>query len=1153
MHFKCCLDRSDEFSDLPCFALEKDEQVLNDDLVLGELDEAKECGHLTLDIFSTKLTFDAVQKHVVAVMTKLNLYTTAGILPTVHPGSSDAELIANAHGAAGKCAWRAPNEKDVGLLITPEDSKPTSSTASIAAPALYLPKPLVTSLQYSPWHPPVPSRVLRGDLAYLEVVSNDGSKLYITVNKLGFYCNNSSESRFDFSKHSNKKTGKVFSSLYSLLAEFIPSVDVEYREQKAKFEKVPYESYVKAPHHLMASPWLVEPETPRQGLGATQFENMPLTNEKRTWAEKFATVDNLPQTTTEEKLSREHGKLYNFGEFVRAATVGAHMAVTGEIEPMNPEDEETEWVYHHLGIVYNYCTDNGTNLLKSELPERKRAGKEVRGVQFLNRLDLEGLYTAPSVVVDIYGRRVFAQIQIPGTFSFSGGPMSRVIYGAVGDKILFDEHFDSLMQKLGRACFNKPHKIFDSQGNCLYELPVSQHVKGILGADGNCYVTGLNYLFPRDIGFENKISCDGFGEYPGELTPLRIEAIQEWWRSSSKWLQDKDMDSADMERPQHDLQMLERGLEKCKINTDFPQDAEKVPDSGTRKEYYLDGKMLFSLCCAITNHLIPEFINDIITSVLPFPIDGIQLTSLMHARGINMRFLGLIADQLESNIDSELYKILFDIVILEIVARSAKHCANSVMAKLPIEVVPSVMVHYFNCLLGTSTAPVKFELEIDDVTGPFIDRDVFLRLSQSLIREDITKAAEARFRRKMMPDWHGKVHRVALFRNLSLKLGLQWKARDYNFHGGDGSNKKKRKTATPIFTGDDLLNIVPVMKYATIDSQVAEELLQTAAAHMNANEPQKGLDVLAETAHIYHYMYDLVHPKLIHLHGEIAKGHILLEQSMAGLVHLRRAAALEQRLSGYDSYQALVSLANLAKTEHESGNWIGGMMLYKHVFKFYTALLHPKHPAIITALINVGTINQALHLYGRGLQFYSRARAAISDVYGARWPNFVKLNYQMAHAQAAISDYSGALESLSAAYNYQLLDAGAEDYMTLKIMTAIEAFKKAQRGFEVHMETSLQGIENGQFAVTDSGLLKYESAAPGAAATVPGSGGESQDASKDGQDGQWNSILSMLDSAQLQLLAKQAERLRQTKLSLASAATTGAGTGTKKKKRNKKN
>lgn len=92
------------------------------------------------------------------------------------------------------------------------------------------------------------------------------------------------------------------------------------------------------------------------------------------------------------------------------------------------------------------------------------------------------------------------------------------------------------------------------------------------------------------------------------------------------------------------------------------------------------------------------------------PTDSGSLSDFFHQNGVNMRYLGYIADQIKDKNNHNQMKYMLE---REVVIRSFKHILNKYIRECESdELISSVIAHLLNCLL----APKDFIKKLDDGT-----------------------------------------------------------------------------------------------------------------------------------------------------------------------------------------------------------------------------------------------------------------------------------------------------------------------------------------------------------------------------------------------------------------------------------------------------
>jgi protein TIF31 len=109
-----------------------------------------------------------------------------------------------------------------------------------------------------------------------------------------------------------------------------------------------------------------------------------------------------------------------------------------------------------------------------------------------------------------------------------------------------------------------------------------------------------------------------------------------------------------------------------------------------------DRKLLRETVAFLTDVVVPRMVRECVQLSL-VPTDGASLKTAMHARGINMRYLGRVATLAGSREDLEHLKRLS---VSEMVVRVAKRRLRRLLQETPYEKVSEAIAHFLNCFLG---------------------------------------------------------------------------------------------------------------------------------------------------------------------------------------------------------------------------------------------------------------------------------------------------------------------------------------------------------------------------------------------------------------------------------------------------------------------
>ncbi|XP_063305858.1 clustered mitochondria protein homolog isoform X2 [Pelobates fuscus] len=392
-------------------------------------------------------------------------------------------------------------------------------------------------LTMSGWNPPPGNRKMHGDLMYIYVITMEDRHVSITASTRGFYLNQSTAYSFN-PKPANPSF--LSHSLVELLNQVSPTFKKNFaalqkkRVQRHPFERIatPFQLYSwTAPlvEHVMDCVRAEDAYTSRLGYE----EHIP--GQTRDWNEELQTTRELPRKNLPERLLRERAIFKVHSDFAAAATRGAMAVIDGNVMAINPSEETKMqmfiWnnIFFSLGFdVRDHYKDFGGDSAAYVSPTN-----DLNGVRTYNAVDIEGLYTLGTVVVDYRGYRVTAQSIIPGILERE--QEQSVIYGSIdfGKTVVSHPKYLELLEKTSRPLKIQKHKVLNDKDEEV-ELCSSVECKGIIGNDGRHYILDLLRTFPPDLNFlpiegeEMPEDCKKIGfpkEHRHKLCCLRQELV----------------------------------------------------------------------------------------------------------------------------------------------------------------------------------------------------------------------------------------------------------------------------------------------------------------------------------------------------------------------------------------------------------------------------------------------------------------------------------------------------------------------------------------------------------------------------------------------------------------------------------------------------
>ncbi|KAF4466744.1 TIF31 [Fusarium albosuccineum] len=1090
-----------------CFHLEFNGEKINDFIPLAEIPElgTNPEFHLVQDPYTEK----EARIHLVRIRELIGAAgdrsdTTQGLLPGLSLFETVAsEAQGNTQGDKDEPVEDLPI-KDYDFQAVP------SLTSLVPQPTEPAPK-TVKQIALSSWNPPPPHLRQRGHLLYLVVTTTEGEQYQITSHVSGFYVNKSSNAKFDpFPRPAPK--GQSAHSLLNLIELISPSfTDTFTQLQEYNNQRDPLATF-QITNAIPAAPWVVpspnsslcthlpDPTRSQETYLLAGVEN---TDTLRDWNEEFQSAKELPRETVQDRVFRERLISKLFADYNDAATRGAVMVARGEIAPLNPTECRDAQIFVYNNIFFSFGAD-GVGTFTSEGGDeaaRVATGKDVAGVKLVNQLDIEGLFTPATVVVDYLGKRIVGQSIVPGIFKQREPGENQIDYGAVDGKdiVAADERFAPGFAQLSKALKVKKHPVWDKEGK-RFDLEASVETKGLMGTDGRKYVLDLYRISPLDIAWldEDGLPEDG-DAYPHRMTVLRPELVDSFARYKMKqWMdkeiarraeQKKEEEEKEEEEEKKDDKEAQEG-EEAKQGEDEASKAERnmpdlsdfkfalnpdafsgqVPQTDEEKtEFAAEEEEVRAAGTFLREQVIPDLLRELSDSEISFPMDGQSLSRLLHKRGINVRYLGKVAELAN---DTKL-RCLREIAVQDMISRAFKHLSSVYLRHLPVPAVPACVAHLLNCLLGHNfnSKPVA---EIDSsIRTLYADADwSFENITPESLREDIEEQILKRFRYELDENWHNKVRSVQLLREVCLKIGIQVQAKDYAFTpsaapatpapaskaaqpatngqaNGESKKKKKNKAreASPeaaapanihTFSPDDVVDLVPLIKDSCPRSALAEEALEAGRISILQNQKKLGQELLLESLSLHEQIYGILHPEVARVYNSLSMLYYQLDDKEAAVELARKAIIVAERTVGVDSAETLLNYLNLSLFLHQVGDSKGALIYSKHALKMWKVIYGPGHPDSITTINNAAVMLQHLKAYHESRLWFEESLRVCESVFGKQSVNSATLLFQLAQALALDRDSKGAVSRMRESYNVFLAELGPEDKNTKEAESWLE-------------------------------------------------------------------------------------------------------------------
>lgn len=1081
-----------------CFHLEHNGERINDFIELSEVKDLKPDSQITL--VEDPYTEKEARMHLVRMR---ELIGAAGdrsdLVQGICAGTSLHDDLFGPIPTTESAEDKTANGHDT-LVGYEMESKPDIFTI-LPKDQNALPK-TVKALSVSQWNPPPHHLRQRGHLLYLLLTTNEGEQHHITASISGFFVNKSSSNKFDpFPKPAPKNhSSHSLLGLISLLSPSFNSAFLELQKvngQKDLLTTFPFQNAIPA------NPWIVHPSAAQSHLAdTTRSQEAYLTGGSdgaenlRDWNEEFQTTRELPRESLQDRVFRERLTSKLFADYNDAAARGAVLVARGEVPPLNPTEGKDAQIFIYNNIFYSFGAD-GVQTFSGEGGDeaaRVAVGKDVLGVKAVNQLDIPGLFTPGTVVVDYLGKRIVGQSIVPGIFKQREPGEHQIDYGGVEgrDVVTENDAFVPVFEKLSKALHVKKHAVWDKEGK-RHDLEGSVETKGLLGTDGRKYVLDLYRIAPLDVAWQEQVAAEAENnKYPHRMSILRSELVEAYWRSKMQEYVKAEVEKrkaaqADPEKTDASKEDNEKAQESPEEKKDDPEHERvdisnftlalnpdvcsgQVPQTDEEKAVYLeDEKEVRAVCDFLRSKVIPELIHDLYESDVGFPMDGIALTQLLHKRGINIRYLGLMTTLAEEK--GTRIRAFVTVAIQEMIARAFKHVLNGYLRHLPSIFAPNAIAHLLNCLLG-SNLNASPEAESDENESFYPDGDFsFKKVTPGGLFEQIQQQVRTRFRFDLPEQWQTSMKSLQLLREICIKNGIQLAAKEFVFTretstensatNGNGVNgtpteeskKKKNKKARArsesppedtrtkpqtTFVPDDILNVTPIVKDAAPRSALAEEALEAGKISLAQGQKQLGQELVLESLSLHEQIYGILHPEVAKMYHSLSTIYYQTDEKDAAVELARKAVIVTERTLGIDSHDTILAYLNLSLFEHHVGNTKRALKYVRHALDVWKVVYGPYHPDSITTMNNAAVMFQSLKEYSESRRWFESCFKVCEEFYGKQSINAATILFQLAQALALDGDAKGSVNKMRDAYNVFLNELGADDRNTKEAETWLE-------------------------------------------------------------------------------------------------------------------
>uniref|UniRef100_A0A671XS84 Clustered mitochondria protein homolog n=1 Tax=Sparus aurata TaxID=8175 RepID=A0A671XS84_SPAAU len=924
-------------------------------------------------------------------------------------------------------------------------------------------------LTMSGWNPPPGNRKMHGDLMYLYIVTVEERHVSLTASTRGFYLNQSTTYTFN-PKPANPSF--LSHSLVELLSQISPAFKKNFtalqkkRVQRHPFERIatPFQVYSwTAPQvdHAMDCVRAEDAYTSRLGYE----EHIP--GQTRDWNEELQTTRELPRKNLPERLLRERAIFKVHSDFAAAATRGAMAVIDGNVMAINPGEETRMqmFIWNNIFFSLGFDVRDHYRELGGDAAAHAAPTNDLNGVRAYGAVDVEGLYTLGTVVVDYRGYRVTAQSIIPGILERE--QEQSVIYGSIdfGKTVVSHSKYLELLEKTSRPLKVQRHNVLNEKDDKV-ELCSSVECKGIIGNDGRHYILDLLRTFPPDLNF---LPVDG-EELPPEsqrqgfprqhrhrLACLRQELIEAFVEhryllfmkmAALQLMQQKANKDTKTDTPaitETSDTPSESNNGECKNPLEGKELEESIPGLAQAKELAetlvgedgscIDPKsreVVLNACKAVgsisNTSFDIRFNPDIFSPGVRFPDDSAddvqkqkQLLKDAAAFLVSCQVPSLVKDCLDHSAlpmdGATLTEALRQRGINIRYLGSVLEFVDKTPAKAQLEhfYVSNRNHHFLNCFLSS----------FPDAVAHLPPDELVSRRKNRKRRNRVPGGGDNTAWASLTPNelWKNIASEAQSYYHFTIqcadqvveKYGLQkiTLLREISVKTGIQILIKEYNFDSrhkPAFTEEDILNIFPVVKHVNPKASDAFHFFQSGQAKVQQGFLKEGCELINEALNLFNNVYGAMHVEICACLRLLARLNYIMGDHPEALSNQQKAVLMSERVLGIEHPNTIQEYMHLALYCFANGQLSTALKLLYRARYLMLMVTGEDHPEMALLDSNIGLVLHGVMEYDLSLRFLENALTINTKYHGPRSLKVALSHHLVARVYESKAEFRSALQ-----------------------------------------------------------------------------------------------------------------------------------------------
>lgn len=712
-------------------------------------------------------------------------------------------------------------------------------------------------------------------------------------------------------------------------------------------------------------------------------------------------------------------------------------------------------------------------LADSEQATYASANNDLKGTKAYQEADVPGLYNLAMAIIDYRGHRVVAQSVLPGILQ--GDKSDSLLYGSVdnGKKICWNEDFHRKVLEAAKCLHLKEHTVLDESGNS-FKLAGPVECKGIVGSDDRHYLLDLMRVTPRDANYT------GTGSRFCILRPELIRAFcqAEVTKKSANKSKSEENDCLASETPdcsKLDMQSGDDSNAAVALNSqDIIKETTREPVeevesaatefeaseqicfnpnvftefklAGSPQEIRSDEDNVRRASSYLTDIVLPKFIQDLCTLEVS-PMDGQTLTEALHAHGINVRYIGKVAE------GTRHMPHLWELCTNEIAVRAAKHLLKDIVRDTDDHELGPSVAHFFNCFFGNSQVVSEkssgsnlqrrsqkkeqgghqksVKGKYRSRNGSFVKKSspLYTGLSAEGLWSDILEFAKIKYQFDLPEDVRIHVKKVSVIRNLCQKVGISVAARKYDLND-----------ARP-FETSDILNLQPVVKHSIPLCSEARDLVETGKVQLAEGMLGEAYTAFSEAFSILQQVTGPMHREVANCCRYLAMVLYHAGDMAGAIMQQHKELIINERCLGLDHPDTAHSYGNMALFYHGLNQTELALRHMSRALLLLSLSSGPDHPDVAATFINVAMMYQDIGKMDTALRYLQEALKKNERLLGKEHIQTAVCYHALAIAFNCMGAYKLSHQHEKKTYEILVKQLGEEDSRTRDSQNWMKTFK----------------------------------------------------------------------------------------------------------------